>query len=71
MTDGPGTTPSQAVIHCSFTVERDLTASPDRVYAAYADIGLRRLASGCLGIGRAPFWVTFSKRYLTGQVPLS
>jgi hypothetical protein len=43
-------------------VERDLTASPDRVYTAYADIDLRRLASGWLGIGRASFWVTFSKR---------
>jgi hypothetical protein len=52
MTDGPGTTLSRVAIHGSFTVERDLTASPDRVYAAYADIDLRRLASGCLGIGR-------------------
>jgi uncharacterized protein YndB with AHSA1/START domain len=42
MTDGPGTTLSQAAIHGSFTVERDLTASPDRVYAAYADTELRR-----------------------------
>lgn len=42
MTDGPGTATRQAAIHGSFTVERDLAASPDRVYAAYADVAVRR-----------------------------
>jgi uncharacterized protein YndB with AHSA1/START domain len=30
------------VLHGSFTVERDLAASPDRVYSAYADFAVRR-----------------------------
>ena len=42
MTDGPGTATSQAALCGSFTVERDLAASPDQVFAAYAEPGLRR-----------------------------
>ena len=42
MTDGPGTTVRQAVLHGSFTVERDLAASPERVFSAYADFSVRR-----------------------------
>ena len=41
MTGGPGAV-RQAVLHGSFTVERDLAASPDRVYAAYSDFAVRR-----------------------------
>ena len=37
MTDGPGAALTQAALHGTFTVERDLAASPDHVYAAYAD----------------------------------
>lgn len=33
---------SQVPIHGSFTVERDLAASPSRVFAAYADVAVRR-----------------------------
>jgi uncharacterized protein YndB with AHSA1/START domain len=36
------TAPSQAPLTGSFTVERDLAASPDRVFAAYSEPGLRR-----------------------------
>ena len=32
----------QAVLHGSFTVERDLAASPERVFSAYADLAVRR-----------------------------
>jgi len=32
----------QEVLHGSFTVERDLAASPGRVYSAYADLTVRR-----------------------------
>jgi len=42
VTDGPGTATSQAALCGSFTVERDLAASPDQVFAAYAEPGLRR-----------------------------
>ena len=42
MTDGPGTATRQEVLHGSFTVERDLPASPDRVFSAYADFAVRR-----------------------------
>jgi hypothetical protein len=42
MTGGPGTTLGRAAIHGSFTVERDLAASPGRLYAAYADVSVRR-----------------------------
>jgi uncharacterized protein YndB with AHSA1/START domain len=42
VTDGPGATVRQPVLHGSFTVERDLAASPDAVYAAYADAAVRR-----------------------------
>jgi uncharacterized protein YndB with AHSA1/START domain len=42
MTDGHGTALSRVALHGSFTVERDLAASPDRVYAAYADFAVRR-----------------------------
>jgi hypothetical protein len=36
MTDGPETAVRQAVLHGSFSVERDLAASPGRVFSAYA-----------------------------------
>lgn len=39
--DGAGTSPGQVPLHGSFAVERDLAASPDRVFAAYADISVR------------------------------
>jgi uncharacterized protein YndB with AHSA1/START domain len=42
MTDGPGTAIRQAPLSGSFTVERELTAPPGRVFAAYADTRLRR-----------------------------
>lgn len=42
VTDGPVTTARQAVLHGSFTVERDLAAPPGRVYSAYADFSVRR-----------------------------
>jgi uncharacterized protein YndB with AHSA1/START domain len=47
MTDGPGAATGQAAtgqaaLAGSFSVERDLAASPDRVFAAYAEPGLRR-----------------------------
>lgn len=42
MTDNPGTATCQAAIHGSFTVERDLAASPGRLYVAYADVSVRR-----------------------------
>jgi uncharacterized protein YndB with AHSA1/START domain len=42
VTEGPGTALGQATLHGSFTVERDLAASPDLVYAAYADATVRR-----------------------------
>ncbi|HEY0934494.1 MAG TPA: SRPBCC domain-containing protein [Trebonia sp.] len=42
MTDGPGTATGQAALSGSFSVERDLPASPDRVFAAYAEPRLRR-----------------------------
>ncbi len=42
MTDGQGAAVRQAVIHGSFTVERDLAASPERVFSAYADFSVRR-----------------------------
>jgi uncharacterized protein YndB with AHSA1/START domain len=42
VTDGPETAVGQAVLHGSFSVERDLAASPDRVFAAYADFEVRR-----------------------------
>jgi len=32
----------RAAIHGAFTVERELAASPDAVYAAYADVAVRR-----------------------------
>jgi uncharacterized protein YndB with AHSA1/START domain len=32
----------QAVLHGSFTLERDLAASPDRVFSGYADLSVRR-----------------------------
>ena len=41
VTEGPGAALG-SVIHGTFTVERDLAASPDRVYAAYADRAVRR-----------------------------
>jgi uncharacterized protein YndB with AHSA1/START domain len=40
VTGGPGV--RQAVLHGSFSVERDLAASPGRVFSAYADFSLRR-----------------------------
>ncbi len=42
MTDGPGAAVRQAVLHGSFTVQRDLAASPDRVFSGYSDIAVRR-----------------------------
>ena|ERR1700750_1205904 len=42
MTDGPGAALAQAALHGTFTVERDLAASPDLVYSAYADVSVRR-----------------------------
>jgi uncharacterized protein YndB with AHSA1/START domain len=42
MTDGSGAAVRQGVLHGSFTVERDLAASPERVFAAYADVSVRR-----------------------------
>jgi uncharacterized protein YndB with AHSA1/START domain len=42
MTDSPGAVIGQAALTGSFTVERDLAVSPDRVFAAYAEPGLRR-----------------------------
>jgi uncharacterized protein YndB with AHSA1/START domain len=42
MTDGPGTAVRQPTLHGTFAVERDLSASPDRVFSAYADFSLRR-----------------------------
>jgi uncharacterized protein YndB with AHSA1/START domain len=42
VTEGPGTALGRATIHGSFTVERDLAASPDLVYAAYGDVTVRR-----------------------------
>ena len=36
MTDGPGAALTQGALHGTFTVERDLAASPDRVYALSA-----------------------------------
>jgi uncharacterized protein YndB with AHSA1/START domain len=49
VTDGPGTAARQAPLSGSFTVERDLAASPGRVFAAYADAGLRRRWFGIPG----------------------
>ena len=42
LTEGPGVALGRATLHGSFTVERDLAASPDRVYAAYAGVTVRR-----------------------------
>jgi uncharacterized protein YndB with AHSA1/START domain len=42
VTDGAGAAVRQAVLHGSFTVERDLAASPERVFSAYADFSVRR-----------------------------
>lgn len=42
VTDGAATTARRAVLHGSFTVERDLAAPPGRVYSAYADFAVRR-----------------------------
>jgi uncharacterized protein YndB with AHSA1/START domain len=39
---GSGTAIRQEVLHGTFTIERDLSAPPDAVYAAYADAGVRR-----------------------------
>jgi uncharacterized protein YndB with AHSA1/START domain len=40
--EGAGTSLGQVPIHGSFAVERDLAASPDRVFSAYADVSVRR-----------------------------
>jgi uncharacterized protein YndB with AHSA1/START domain len=42
VTDGSVAAARQAVLHGSFTVERDLAAPPGRVYSAYADFSVRR-----------------------------
>jgi uncharacterized protein YndB with AHSA1/START domain len=42
MAEGPPAALTQAAIHGRFTVERDLAASPDLVYAAYGDATVRR-----------------------------
>jgi uncharacterized protein YndB with AHSA1/START domain len=42
VTGGPGAAVRQAVLHGSFSVERDLAASPGRVFSAYADFSVRR-----------------------------
>jgi uncharacterized protein YndB with AHSA1/START domain len=42
MTGQHGAVVRQPALHGSFTVERELPASPDRVYAAYADVAVRR-----------------------------
>jgi uncharacterized protein YndB with AHSA1/START domain len=42
MTGEPGAATRQAVIHGTFTVQRDLAAPPDVVYAAYGDFPVRR-----------------------------
>jgi uncharacterized protein YndB with AHSA1/START domain len=42
MADGPATSPGQVPLHGSFAVSRDLSASPDLVFAAYADVSVRR-----------------------------
>lgn len=40
--DDPGTSVGQVPLHGSFAVERDLAASPDLVFSAYADVSVRR-----------------------------
>jgi hypothetical protein len=42
MADDPGAAVNRTTLHGAFTVERDLAAAPDRVYAAYADVSVRR-----------------------------
>lgn len=42
MTDGRPAALGPAAIHGTFTVERDLAAPPDLVYAAYSDVTVRR-----------------------------
>jgi uncharacterized protein YndB with AHSA1/START domain len=42
VTDGPGTAAGQTALTGSFSVERDLAAAPEQVFAAYAEPGLRR-----------------------------
>ena len=42
MTGGHGAAVRQPTLHGTFTVERNLAASPDAVYAAYADFAVRR-----------------------------
>ncbi len=48
MTDSPGTT-VQAALSGSFSVERDLAAAPDRVFACYAEPAARRRWFGVPG----------------------
>jgi uncharacterized protein YndB with AHSA1/START domain len=38
----PGTALTQAELHGTFSVERDLVPSRERVFAAYADLTVRR-----------------------------
>jgi len=42
MAGGPEAAVRQEVLHGSFTVQRDLAASPERVFSAYADVSVRR-----------------------------
>lgn len=40
--EGPQVAPAPVALHGSFTVQRDLAAPPERVYAAYGDAAVRR-----------------------------
>ena len=42
MAGGPEAALLPQVLHGSFTVQRELAASPDRVFSAYADLSVRR-----------------------------
>lgn len=42
MAGGPEAAVLPEALHGSFTVQRDLAASPDRVFSAYADLSVRR-----------------------------